>query len=173
MSEEHTKNGQYTPDKAILEYLDETIRHIQNVQQNCIILGKKLIDEGETRLGRMLIYNGFKHDVSKFAGIEWDYLNTDLNGRTNKEKRANFSIALKQHRETNLHHPEAWESIHAMSDDYLAEMVCDVKARSSEFGTDLRQWITEEATKKYDFKESDEVYKRIMRFVDLLLQKSF
>lgn len=159
--------------KHILEYLDITIRHIQTVQQNCIILGKKLIDEGDFRLGKMLIYNGFQHDVSKFIGIEWDYLPLGLEKKPNKEKRANFLNALKQHQETNCHHPEYWEDIHNVPDVYLAEMICDWKARSSEFGTDLRKWIDEEATVKYSFKKSSDTYTKLMYYVDLLCGEVF
>ena len=60
-----------------------------------------------------------------------------------------------------------------MPDVYIAEMVCDVKARSEEFGTDLRKWIDEEATKRYKFTMEDKVYKDLMRFVNLLCQTPF
>ncbi len=159
--------------ESVLEYLDTTIRHIQNVQQNCIILGKKLFSEGDIRLGRMLIYNGFQHDVSKFIGIEWDYLPLGLEKKLNKEKTNNFLHALKQHQESNPHHPEYWDHIENMPDLYLAEMVCDIKARSSEFGTDLRAWIDQEALKKYNFKKTSETYNKIMRYVDLLCGEVF
>lgn len=157
----------------LLEYLDTTIRHIQTVQQNCIILGKKLISDGDFRLGKMLIYNGFQHDVSKFIGIEWDYLPLGLEKKLNKDKRANFLNALKQHQESNQHHAEYWDDIQHMPDVYLAEMVCDWKARSSEFGTDLRKWIDDEAIEKYCFKKNDEIYLKIMRYVDLLCGEAF
>lgn len=55
----------------------------------------------------------------------------------------------------------------------LAEMVCDWKARANEFGTDLREWIDKCATKKFKFNKKDEVYSKIERFLNLLLEKPF
>ena len=60
-----------------------------------------------------------------------------------------------------------------MPDVYLAEFVCDVLARSQEFGTNLREWIDDEATKKFNFTKDDDVYKKIMGYVDILCQKPF
>jgi len=168
MSEEELEEKE-----SLLDYLDITIRHIQNVQQNCILLGKKLIDEGEFRTGRLLIYYGFQHDVSKFIGIEWDFLPLGLEKKLNKEKRANFLTALKQHQESNPHHPEYWDGIENIPDVHLAEMVCDWKARSSEFGTDLRKWIDGEALKKYNLKKTAPTYTKIMYYVDLLCGEAF
>ena len=56
---------------------------------------------------------------------------------------------------------------------YLAEMVCDWKARSEEFGSSLRDWITNSACKRFGFTDKDPVYKAIFEFVDLLCQKPF
>jgi len=52
-------------------------------------------------------------------------------------------------------------------------MVCDVKSRSEEFGTDLRNWIDEVATKKYNFTKEDDVYKEIIKYVNLVCQNPF
>ena len=56
---------------------------------------------------------------------------------------------------------------------YLAEMACDIKARSEEFGTDLRQWVDEVATKKYMFMKDGQVYKELSEFIDLLCPTPF
>lgn len=60
-----------------------------------------------------------------------------------------------------------------MTDIDLCEMICDWKSRSEEFGTDLRKWIEENATKRFKFSLEDEVYKKIMYFVDMLCEKPF
>ena len=52
-------------------------------------------------------------------------------------------------------------------------MICDWKSRSEEFGTDLRKWIDESATKRYKFTNEDLVYKKIMYFVDMICEKPF
>ena len=52
-------------------------------------------------------------------------------------------------------------------------MVADWKARSEEFGTSLREWIDEHATKRFGFTKEDDTYKEIIKYVDMLCQKSF
>ena len=56
---------------------------------------------------------------------------------------------------------------------YVAEMVCDWYARSSEFGNDLRDWIKDKATKKFDMTVQSRVYKEIKDMVDILLDVTF
>lgn len=156
-----------------MELLNSVIRHIKNVQDNCIILGEKLIANGSSLLGRKLIYNGFRHDISKLVGIEWEYLKYTNIKRLNKEKMTNFKASLQQHQMTNEHHPEYWGGIKFMPDIAIAEMVCDWKARSEEFGTSLFDWIDEEATKRFEFTKNDEIYEKIMHFVNMLCNRPF
>ena len=146
-------------------------RHIRNVEDNCLLLGEKLILNGEIELGHHLIANGFVHDSSKFFGIEWDYLSVVHSKE--EETKLKLKIAVQHHSQTNAHHPEHWHGIKNMPSVFLAEMVCDIKARSEEFGTNLRDWIDDVATKKYDFTKDDEVYKEIIKYVDLVCQKPF
>ncbi len=150
--------------------LETLLRHVENVRENCELLAWKLIKEGESELGLQLIVNGKSHDNSKFSGIEWLYLHPDI-----KEKEPElFRTALLQHNKTNLHHPEAWAGgIEEMPRLYIAEMVCDWKSRSNEFGNDLIEWIKEEATDRFKFSTSGRVYKDIKFFVDKLLEKKF
>jgi hypothetical protein len=151
-------------------------RHVNNVLESCILLGNRLIDNGERSLGLELISNGYTHDHSKFSGAEWLYLNEE-----SKEKTPElFFAALLQHQSTNPHHPEYWQvdsdiasGIKQMPRLYIAEMVCDWKARSNEFGTDLRGWIKEKATKKWMFTFQSSEYKQIKDMVDLLLDSEF
>jgi hypothetical protein len=140
------------------------LEHIKHVQENCERLGYKLIEIGEDKLGRNLIANGLIHDNSKLKGIEFDGLfsGSDL-----------LKVAVKHHSSINPHHPEYWNSIHEMPDLYLAEMVCDCKARSSEFGTDIRNWFDNDAKIKYGYEKTDLVYTKIMKFLNLLLYNQF
>lgn len=154
-----------------MEKVKALTRHIRNVEDNCLILGEKLIGEGEIELGHHLIANGFIHDASKFFGIEWDYLS--IAPIKEEETKLKLKLAVQQHNSTNKHHPEAWDGIKNMPSVFVAEMVCDWKARSEEFGTSLREWIDSDATKRFDFGKNDNVYKEIMKYVDLLCQKPF
>jgi hypothetical protein len=147
-----------------IDKVHNLLRHIKNVQDNCLHLGLKLITLGEEEFGKLLIANGQIHDNSKWKGVEWDHL----------ESSDPFLVkAIMQHSRTNPHHPEYWGSIQAMPEIYVAEMVCDWKARSSEFGTDLRNWIQECATKRYSFLMTDPVGLHIKKFLNLLLDKPF
>ncbi len=138
------------------EKIEIVLNHIQNVQRNCYKLGLKIMKNGNFELGRNLIANGQIHDNSKFKGIEFDEL--FFGSLILKD-------VVKHHSSTNPHHPEYWGTIHKMPEVYLAEMVCDIAARSSEFGSDVRAWIKDTATKKYEFNMED--------FLDLLLEKPF
>jgi len=145
------------------------IRHKTNVQQSCLILGEQLIASGEKSFGRRLIANGFTHDHSKFEGVEWQYLHEDVK----LDNPDMFKMALLQHTHNNPHHPEYWEGIKNMPPIYLAEFVCDIHARGSEFGTNVREWVKTVAAERYDFTLHSKVYKDVKQFLDLLLGDPF
>lgn len=147
--------------------IDSLLEHIRNVQNNCVLLGRRLMKHGEVEFGRMLIANGFIHDASKFYGMEWDHLWRD------NEDKDSLANSVRQHNRTNPHHPEYWGSIHNMPRIYIAEMVCDWKARSNEFGSSLLDWINGDASKRYNFSQRDEVYEEIMYFFGILCDQPF
>lgn len=152
------------------KHLKNLIRHIDNVRANCLKLGDILIDSGEQSLGLDLIANGYVHDASKFHGIEWLYLNDDCK-ISNPEL---FEAAHKQHVTTNKHHPEAWvDGIQGMDRLHLAELTCDWAARSSEFGSDLRDFLKSKATKRFGMTIQSKTYKEIKDFIDMLLENPF
>jgi hypothetical protein len=84
-----------------------------------------------------------------------------------------MKMAIQHHQKVNAHHASFWGGIKNMPDVYLAEFCCDIKTRSEEFGTSVREWIDEEATKQFGFNKDDEVYKKIIEFIDLLCEKPF
>jgi hypothetical protein len=156
----------------VLAKIEFVARHIRNVEDNCLVLGKKFIELGRVELGHRLIANGYIHDASKFHGIEFEYLS--VNNPTEEDKTLKLKLAIHHHNTTNPHHPEFWAGgIKEMPDVYVAEMVADWKARSEEFGTSLRDWIEESATKRFGFTKEDKVYKEIMEYVGLLCQTPF
>lgn len=145
------------------------LRHVDNVRNNCLLLGERLRDKGEIELAHALVANGYIHDNSKFHGIEWKYLHADCFESVPDLAKA----AIHQHVHCNPHHPEFWQSIHNMPRIYVAELVCDWGARSSEFGNELRGWIKDKATKKFDMTVQSKVYKEIKEFVDIFLDPAF
>lgn len=146
--------------------LDKLLRHIKHVQDAALVLGERLMEKGETEFGRLLIANSMIHDNSKFFGIEWEQLNGDADPEILK-------IAVHQHQKTNPHHPEYWNGVDSMPRIYLAEMVCDWFARSLEFGTSFREWVTGDAMEKYGIKCNSIAHKRIKEFVCLLVEEPF
>ena len=155
----------------MIDKIEIILEHMHNVERNCVKLGKKLIEQGEPKLGIALIVRGRMHDLSKLAPAEFEGL---------WPNHSAFKHALKHHHRFNSHHPEYYDlgaypikGIYAMGQEDLAEMVCDCAARSSEFGSDIRKWFNEEATKKYNFSMNDFVGRRINYFLDLLLEPPF
>ena len=144
--------------------IELVFNHIQNVQRSCYKLGLKLMKQGDIELGRNLIANGQIHDNSKFKGIEFDHLfySDPL-----------LPEVVKHHQSINPHHPEYWGSIHNMPKVYVAEMVCDWYARSTEFGTGIREWTDSKAMEKFSFTREDAIYDTIQEMLSLLLDPSF
>jgi len=153
---------------SYLDKIRDILRHIQNVQNNCIILGEKLIDDNQYEMAKKLIANGLIHDNSKFVGIEFEAFTSE------SPDPIMLKHAVIHHQKTNPHHPEYWANgIKDMPQLYIAEFVCDIKARSSEFGTDIRNWIDTEAAIKFNFKKEDKVYFDIMKYLDMICDKPF
>lgn len=148
--------------------LRSVLRHIQGVQANCNELAFRLSENGEDDFARQLIANGLIHDNSKLSGIEWEYLHEGVDPKL-------FQEALEHHQTTQPHHPEHYgeDGIHDMPRIYVAELVCDIKQRSSEFGSDLKGWIQEVGMNKWKFTYRTKVGKEIKEFINILLDKSF
>lgn len=154
--------------KITLDRVNKIVSHIRRVQDNCILLGEKLIEQGEINLGRQLIQRGLIHDSSKFDSVEFEYLNLD---DTHDER---FKIALKQHQSKNQHHPEFYvNGIKEMTELDLCEFVADILARSQQMGTNIKDWLNETALEKYNFTKNSVVYKSIKRYLDLLIDPPF
>jgi hypothetical protein len=150
-----------------IQKLNNLRRHINKVQDAILIMAEKLISQDKIDLAKIIVANSMTHDVSKFSGIEWEYLvKEDGQVESYGDK---LSMAIYQHVHTNDHHPERWGGIENMPPAAIAEMVCDWYARSSESASNLRDWIKKEATKKYEIKPTGKQYKLIKYFVDLLL----
>lgn len=145
--------------------IDFLLKHIQMVQYYIGLMGKALIAKGEIDLGKRLIANGMLHDNSKFFGVEWEHLSI--------EEDPLLGEAISHHQQTNPHHPEYWGGIEFMPKLYILEMICDWKARSTEFGTDFKEWIEKIACKRYKIKKNSDKYNLIFESVELILEKPF
>jgi hypothetical protein len=150
------------------EHLDNLVRHIDLVREACLLLGKRLMDQGRIEFGKQLIARGFQHDVSKFSGIEWDYLHAGKDA-----PKEQLELAIRQHTLANDHHPEFHGGVEQMPEIAVAEMVCDWYARSQEFGTSLRDWIKQNAIGKFKIDLESEQHAWINKFVNILLEDHF
>jgi len=151
--------------------LPETLRHIQNVQRNALLMAENILKsygnaaDGREEFPYQLMQLGMKHDNSKLAGYELDHLH---------HQDPRFEAAKKIHYSRNPHHPEFWENgIKEMTSVYVAEMVCDWAARAQEFGTSFYDWVDNHATKRFGFTKEDEVYREIMYFASMLYGEPF
>lgn len=149
--------------------LDTILRHINLVRDNCIVLGERLIEKGNTEIGLRLIANGQIHDNSKFSGIEWLYLNSE----TKENNLDLFELAVAHHAQHNPHHPEFYlGGIKTMPAEYVAEMSVDWVSRSQQFGDDVFSWI-DKSLVRYKYSKKTSVYHSIKQFIDTLLEPSF
>lgn len=153
---------------SVDDHIDNLTRHIDLVRAACTLMGKRLISSGRVEFGRLIIARGYEHDVSKFYGIEWDYMHAGKD--TPKEQ---LSLAIHQHVRTNQHHPEYWGSIENMPELAVYEMVADWYARSQEFGTCLRDWINEVAVEKFQININGEVKAWIDNATNTILESAF
>jgi hypothetical protein len=150
----------------VLKKLDIIKRHKRIVQDACDLLGTRLIEKGEIEFGIKLISLGYEHDLSKFDKFEREFL-------IDNEDKETLKLAILKHQAGNKHHVQFWDDIDNMPRLYLAELVCDLFARSTEFGTDLREYIKETFLPQHKINPQGRVYKIIKEFVDLLLDKPF
>lgn len=155
---------------ATQKKVDSILRHIDEVQRNCRRLAERLIENGEEDLALQLVRNSLVHDMSKLSGIEWECLSIN-DGDSVDETR--LEIAISNHNKTNPHHPEYWDGIKNMPDVYVAEMVCDWKARSAEFGTSLLEWVNDGAALRYGFTKRDKIYRKIVGYINLIVEEKF
>ena len=153
--------------------LDKLLQHLDGVNRNCRLLGKRLIEEGEVKLGHSLIARGMTHDNSKFFGLEWEWLTmTEDDHKKKKDAKDTLWLAIKHHHSMNPHHPEFHPDVTDMSRLDVAEMLADWKSRSEEFGTSLDDFV-KVSMAKYDIAPTGRIGKFIKLCMTLLLDKPF
>lgn len=153
---------------TVEDHIDNLVRHIGMVQENCLLVGQRLIKAGRIEFGVRLIQRGFCHDNSKFEGLEWQTLHQD-----NSIPKELLKLAIENHQQSNDHHPEYHLGIQNMSEICIYEMVMDWAARSQEFGSSLKGWIQDKAITKYNIDINGTQYKQINECLDILFEGSF
>ena len=147
-----------------LDRLEKIWSHIKNVQNNCYKLSRELVKEDRVDLARKLLQRAGRHDSSKFTDLEYYGMYSD--DKLIKE------IAINHHRNVNEHHLDYHSSPLDMDDLDLAEMACDLKARSSEFGTDIKEYVRSFCESR-NISVNTKFYKSIVKFLNMILEEKF
>ena len=153
--------------EAEIEQLEDVLSHVGNVHDNAVRVAKHLMEEGESLFARQLIVRVMCHDIDKFFGNAWLYM------RKGAKPSQRLTQAVEGHAALHPHHPQHHDSIHAMSDLDIAEMACDWASRAKEQGTSIWEWIDGQAMERFDFKKTDEVYSKIVRFTKMIFDPQF
>ena len=151
-----------------IKHLEDLSSHIMRVRSNCFCLAKHFISIDPV-LSRKLAAQGMMHDNSKFYGKEAQFLH-----RGPDVPKLALETTISWHVQTNAHHPEFWLPSQGkiyMYKEFAYEMVCDLLARSQEFGTNLDEYLTQVHFKKYDF--SNCTLKHIEEARSILLPRKF
>lgn len=144
-----------------LARIEKIYEHIQNVQENCYKLSKELIRDNQSKLARKLLQRGLKHDSSKFTDLEYF-------GMYSEDDCLKWA-SIENHRRNNEHHLEYHMTPLDMSEVDIAEMACDLKARSSEFGTDIREYVKTYVSER-DISVNSKFYKSIIKYLNYILE---
>ena len=131
-----------------LKKLDLVQRHRARVMENCDIIGRKLIQEGEIGLGIRLIANSYVHDDPKLTSpLQFKYL-------FQNEDKDMLKLAIEEHNTTCDHHLSFYTDINSVPTVKIAEIVADLSARSAEQGTCLKDYLDEIYYPKYNIKKN-------------------
>jgi len=147
-----------------LDRIEKIYNHIQNVQENCYKLAKELIKDNQDKLARKLLQRGLRHDQSKFTDLEYFGMYSD-------DECLKWA-SIENHRRNNEHHLEYHMTPLDMSEVDIAEMACDLKARSSEFGTDIREFIKNYVNDR-KISLNSKFYKSLVKYLNYILEDSF
>jgi hypothetical protein len=146
------------------EKLSTLIRHIKMVEANCNLISRYTMEK-DPEFAIAIAKRGRTHDLTKFDSLEFENL---------WKGEKNFDIAIVHHHTHNRHHPEHFSNgIYGMDLLDLVEMICDVTARSQEFGTDVRIWLLNKAAIKYGYMNDSEMLLKIEYYINILLNQPF
>lgn len=150
------------------QQIEDLLGHVERVRANGRALARELLAEGRSNFARLLLLRVHVHDASKFAGVEWEWMH-----RGPDTAGPELEAAIRQHQNTNDHHPEYWGGMANMPEICVAEMCCDWLARSQEFATDLKAYITTTAVERYGLDKAPMQRRWIQNFVGMLLPEKF
>lgn len=160
--------------EAVMAHLEDTITHKQFILSSGLIMIRYLFDNERISDALDLAKRISVHDHSKLASDEIDHFiqmpikkkGRKPNGRLTEDQRK----LLKIHWSKNRHHPEFHEDYTQMTEIDVLEMVCDWHARSTQFESNLMEFV--EDVVKERFKFDDEFYKKVYDYCMILYSSS-
>jgi len=147
-----------------LENYRRVISHLRKVHENGVKLAEKLIEIGRPRFARRVTIEIFKHDLSKLG--QYEYVGF-FSGEKDK-----LADAIRHHQLVNPHHLEYYESYKEIPELQLAIIACDLKARSEEFGNDVKTFLKGFCEKK-NISPGTDFNKKIKQFLNLIIEDKF
>ena len=163
----------YEPTEAMIKFFDKrTKEHIERVSKNLhFLITLNLLELNSDELRRRSI----NHDLSKYRADEKEpYIWLTEFHRCKSEYipfkypegiEKKVDKASLHHIKNNRHHPEFHNSPFDMTNEDLAEMVCDHCAMSQELGNSLIEWENNVINKKWKF--SEDQTKLIRKLINL------
>jgi len=142
--------------------------------ETCYNLSKKLMESGQDELALNLLKRGFLHDMSKLNDDEFYGMAAFAKDKgalkdPKQKVTSDKQQAINLHWNRNEHHPEYWTDINQMEDLDIMELTCDWYARSSQFGTDMLDFLKQRQEDRFHFPQ--DIYDKIEKYYNILNEK--
>lgn len=153
--------------------IQDTIIHKKYVLDSALKMFAYLCSIDKEDLGVELLKRAAVHDNSKFEDEEL-YLLSRLSDSHEAFTDPKYTLSENQkksiqlHWQHNSHHPEFYEDPSQMSELDILEMVCDWHARSSQYDTDLLEFV--ETRQKNRFNFEPKMYKKIIKYCKIIVK---
>ena len=150
----------------------DTVIHKEYVKKSAEKLIRYLTKEGATNHANLLRQRAQVHDDSKMSFTdEMHALSRIINDKTTlKDASAQLSPikkdAIALHWKHNSHHPEHYDSVIDMTKIDIMEMCCDWHARSTQYKTDLLEFVKKQQEERFHF--PDWMFAEIWHYCNVL-----
>lgn len=151
--------------------IEDTIIHKKYVLDSALKMFHYLCSVNKEELGLELLKRAVVHDNSKLEDEEL-YLLSRLSDREEAFTEAEYTLnekqkqSIKLHWQNNSHHPEHYKNSSEMTELDILEMVCDWHARSTQYETDLLEFVKTRQNNRFKFE--DKMYKKIIRYCKII-----
>ncbi|MBO5179225.1 MAG: hypothetical protein J6B87_02630 [Clostridia bacterium] len=166
----------YHEDESYMNDYEKTFRdvviHKEYVKKSAEKLIHYLTKEGATSHANLLRQRAQIHDDSKMSCIdEMHALSRIINDKTTlRDASAQLSPikkdAIALHWKHNSHHPEHFDSVIDMTKIDIMEMCCDWHARSTQYKTDLLEFVKKQQEERFHF--PDWMFAEIWHYCNVL-----